>query len=126
MADLLARIALATGLRKLADAYVTHELPLPWDGLGRHVKIFFHEGDLAKMAALTAVLDDPIVKIEESNTTWLEVRGSLAGLRICLAGPADELCERRVSGVHKASDGSLHEITEWVIPAALIRAGEAR
>lgn len=114
------RAAYIRGLHKLADLLAEHdEITLP-NGFGKHARIYAYEEPLAQARALIAAMQpSPTVEIDHSNIDWLTISGRLDGLPVTLLTPADQVCERQITGVHRASDGSVHEVTEWVIPAEL-------
>lgn len=115
------RAAYIRGLHRLADLFAEHdEITLPYGRGDTDIMIYAHEDPLAQARALIAAMQPPpTVEIDHSNIVWLTISGRLAGLRVTMRTPADQVCERQITGVHRASDGSLHEVTEWAIPAEL-------
>jgi hypothetical protein len=115
------------GLRTLANLLSDHEgirLPL----YGRLLPMLLNpagENALADARAVMSHMTAPIVDIEAGKD--LVITGRLHDLLVKVHLPVSDVCEKRVTGVHRASDGSVHEITEWVIPAELRNAagGEA-
>lgn len=116
------------GLRTLANLLADHdEIRLPMDGRLLAIPLD-PTGENALADARTAMshMTTPIVDIKDGER--LVITGRLHGLLVEVHLPAADVCEKRVTGVHRASDGSVHEIVEWVIPAELraVAGGEVR
>lgn len=113
------RVQYIHGLRLLANLLADHDdVPLPFDGTHLTLNIF-PSGEVALGAAraLVVAMDSPKVAIEGNEK--LAITGRVGGVRVRMIAPAADVCEYRVTGVHKASDGSVHEVKEWAIPASL-------
>lgn len=119
------------GLRLLANLLAEHDdLTLPYYGSRCREQTLYIEGSSPVTQALLyiqAMDETPAMKFEwqSDRLTWLAITGRMGGLHAQLRLRAQETCEYRVTGVHKASDGSMHEVKEWTIPAALQPAEQA-
>lgn len=124
------RTAFADGLRALADLVENGPcFPTLYFGAtpsAREYIYFEHGREIAiaqAKAFIGALTRGPAFEIDrKGETTWLVIKGSIHGLYIDGLVPAREVCDRRVTGVHRASDGSIHELTEWVIPDEILNA----
>ncbi len=114
-----ARADYIRGLRALANLLSDHddiELPL----YGRLLPMSLDptgENALADTRAVMSHMTAPIVDIEAGKD--LVITGRLHGFSVKVHLPVADVCQKRVTGVHRASDGSVHEVTEWAIPAEL-------
>ncbi|GHH63675.1 hypothetical protein GCM10017673_05020 [Streptosporangium violaceochromogenes] len=111
------RAAYVRGLRALADLLERHpDLSLPyWGVVERPMPIYprrYTGGEVAAQAlTYVAAMDArPVARFKPCSVNcepdyWLEITGTLGGLRIEVNSPAAKVCERGAAG--------------WVIPPAL-------
>ena len=117
-----ARAAHIKGLRALADKLEAHpEVPLPFDGRLNAVAFHFLAGDdpAAALAAAARALGGRWKKTtrdygEMGGGAYLDLTGTLHGLKIMLTAARDAVCERVVTGSR--------EVTERVPDPALLAA----
>jgi len=93
------------GLRQLADLLEQHAdvLPLPLEGTGSDMSLYFLGGDDAKseLAAAVHVIPARLHKNDPDSTygrTYYGLSGRLHGLRISLTAYREAVCERVVIG----------------------------
>ncbi|MGW3346760.1 hypothetical protein ACWDA3_25905 [Nonomuraea rubra] len=116
-ADYIAGLSLLGQL--LADE---QELNLPMWG-SRIPLAMYVSGETALTTALAVMrmmTSRPVMEVDRDN--YLNIVGRLLGLAVKVFIPVGDICTATVTGVHRASDGSVHEITEWTIPAELLNA----
>lgn len=116
------------GLRTLANLLADHdEIRLPMDGRLLAMSLdLTGENALADARAVMSHMTAPIVDIEAGKD--LVITGRLHGFSVKVHLSVADVCQKHVTGVHRASDGSVHEIAEWAIPAELraVADGDAR
>lgn len=106
-----ARAGYIKGLRELADALEGNDsLPLPYTGTGTEICFYFLSGSdpRAELAAAVRVLGCTWTKRVTDETSeypsYLDLDGSLHGLRIKLTALRDAVCERVVTGTREVTD----------------------
>lgn len=114
------------GLRTLADMLTEHDdVTLPHDGTTGALPVF-PKGENARAHAIAyarLMAPQPTMEVRPSgDIVWVDIVGQIHGLRVQVHLRANQVCERRVTDVYRASGGSVHEVAEWVIPAELLEA----
>lgn len=95
------------------------ELPLPFDAAFRQT-IFIDSGpdQIVHALAFVEVMHGPFTtELEVTTRPEVQVVGSVAGLRVMLRLYLDASSGQRVTNVYRASDGSIHEVLDWSVPA---------
>jgi hypothetical protein len=112
------RAAYIQGLRALADILENHpEVPLPYHGDGTAITIsaFLSAADpRAELAAAARAFPcawRKKVRGDDQYGNYFDLRGELAGLRLCLTAYRDAVCERVITGTED------REVEEVVTPA---------
>lgn len=114
------------GLRTLADMLADHDdVKLPYDGtIGKLTVLPAGENARAQaLAYLRLMAPKPTMEVQPGgDVAWLDIVGRIHGLHVRVHLRANEVCEPHVTDAYRASDGSVHEVTEWTIPAELLAA----
>lgn len=120
------------GLRVVANL-IDRNLPEPYFGRGSNLPMSFslstygRERDEIVEEARTfigALTVPPAIEVEPGATSgvWLRIGGRIHGLYVELRMNAEAVCDKRVTSIHQATDGSIHEIIQWSIPDEILNA----
>ena len=117
------RAAYVAGLRALADVLESHpEVPLPYYGTTAEITIHFFGGEdpRSEIAAAARAIPCSWEKDvwESGQTAYLDLVGSLRGLKLKLVAFRDTVCTRRVTGTEE------REVEVEVTPAVTTRVRE--
>ncbi|WP_084965297.1 hypothetical protein [Thermoactinospora rubra] len=120
------RTAYIQGLRAVADLLEAHpDLPMPYHGSRSGEELIFVDTEDAVAHALLyiAAMEEPPLLHMETGVYALRIQGRIHGYGVELYLRADRVCEKRTIAVYTAQ-GEQREITEWVIPPALLAAAQ--
>lgn len=79
----------------------------------------------AQLHSAVAALEVPFtakIRTSSSGGVYLHLDGDVGGIPIRLTAPAEQVCERVVTGSYQAG-GQTHERVLWVVPDSLIPSG---
>lgn len=98
------RTAYIAGLRRIADALEADpDLRLPYDGAVSEFPVFTYTRE--QLVAWARVLDGKRDKeVTEDKGFGFELHGSVAGFRVLVYAPRDQVCMRRVVGTREVTE----------------------